>query len=65
MKLRRLYTEERLQVRRRGGRKQALGHAGTDGLCRRAPTAQRWSLDFAFGHADRRAAVPNSRESGG
>lgn len=44
-KLRRLYTEERLQVRRRGGRKRALGT--------RAPLAlpqgpnQRWSLDFA------------------
>jgi putative transposase len=44
-KLRRLYAEERLQVRRRGGRKRALGT--------RAPMAlpqgpnQRWSLDFA------------------
>ena len=43
-KLYRLYREERLQVRRRGGRKRALGT--------RAPTAlpegpnQRWSLDF-------------------
>ncbi|WP_461336055.1 IS3 family transposase [Bradyrhizobium liaoningense] len=43
-KLRRLYREERLQVRRRGGRKRALGS--------RAPMAipqganQRWSLDF-------------------
>jgi putative transposase len=43
-KLRRLYTEERLQVRRRGGRKRALGT--------RAPLAlpnapnQGWSLDF-------------------
>ena len=43
-KLRRLYAEERLQVRRRGGRKRALGT--------RAPmtlpqgTNQRWSLDF-------------------
>ena len=43
-KLRRLYAEERLQVRRRGGRKRALGT--------RAPPAlpqgsnQRWSLDF-------------------
>jgi len=43
-KLRRLYREERLQVRRRGGRKRALGT--------RAPMAipqgpnQRWSLDF-------------------
>jgi putative transposase len=44
-KLRRLYREECLQVRRRGGRKRALGT--------RAPMAlpqgpnQRWSLDFA------------------
>jgi putative transposase len=43
-KLRRVYREERLQVRRRGGRKRALGS--------RAPMAlpqgrnQRWSLDF-------------------
>ena len=43
-KLRRLYAEERLRVRRRGGRKRALGT--------RAPMAipqgsnQRWSLDF-------------------
>jgi putative transposase len=43
-KLRRLYREERLQVRRRSGRKRALGT--------RAPMAipqgpnQRWSLDF-------------------
>jgi len=43
-KLRRLYTEERLQVRRRGGRKRALG-------TRRPITVpqgpnQRWSVDF-------------------
>lgn len=43
-KLRRLYREERLQARRRGGRKRALGT--------RAPMVlpqspnQRWSLDF-------------------
>jgi len=43
-KIRRLYREERLQVRRRGGRKRALGT--------RAPLVlpqgpnQRWSLDF-------------------
>jgi putative transposase len=43
-KLRRLYAAERLQVRRRGGRKRALGT--------RAPMTlpqgpnQRWSLDF-------------------
>ena len=44
-KLRRLYREERLQVRRRGGRKRALG-------TRRpliVPNArnERWSIDFA------------------
>jgi putative transposase len=44
-KLRRIYTEEKLQVRRRGGRKRALG-------TRRRPMEvpdgpnQRWSLDF-------------------
>lgn len=44
-KLRRIYADERLQVRRRGGRKRALGT--------RAPLTlpqgpnQRWSLDFA------------------
>jgi putative transposase len=44
-KLRRLYREERLQVRRRGGRKRAIGTrtpmAVPDG------PSQRWSLDFA------------------
>jgi putative transposase len=44
-KLRRIYREERLEVRRRSGRKRAL--------CTRAPMAipqgpnERWSLDFA------------------
>lgn len=43
-KIRRLYSEEQLQVRRRGGRKRAMGT--------RAPMTipqgpnQRWSLDF-------------------
>jgi len=43
-KLRRLYREERLQVRRRGGRKRALGTRRPMIL----PTApnERWSLDF-------------------
>ena len=46
-KLRRIYAEERLQVRRCGGRKRALGA--------RAPLAlpqgpnQRWSMDFCLG----------------
>ncbi len=43
-KLRRLYAEERLQVRRRGGRKRALGARAPIALPE-APN-QRWSLDF-------------------
>jgi putative transposase len=43
-KLRRLYGEERLQVRRRGGRKRALGTRAPMTLPQ-APN-QRWSLDF-------------------
>jgi putative transposase len=43
-KLRRLYREERLQVRRRGGRKRALGTRAPMTLPR-GPN-QRWSLDF-------------------
>lgn len=44
-KLRRLYREERLQVRRRGGRKRARGTRAPLPLPRAAN--QRWSLDFA------------------
>src|SRR5262249_56656083 len=44
-KLRRLYREERLQVRRRGGRKRALGSRAPIVLPQRPN--QRWSLDFA------------------
>jgi putative transposase len=44
-KLRRLYREERLQVRRRGGRKRARG-AGGKMAVPDGPN-QRWSLDFA------------------
>ncbi len=44
-KLRRLYAEERLQVRRRGGRKRALGTRAPIALPHAAN--QRWSLDFA------------------
>jgi putative transposase len=44
-KLRRLYREERLQVRRRGGRKRAIGVRAPMTLPH-APN-QRWSLDFA------------------
>ncbi|MBK6469015.1 MAG: hypothetical protein IPF96_21035 [Rhodobacter sp.] len=43
-KLRRLYRKERLQVRRRGGRKRALG-TRRPMLVPDAPTI-RWSLDF-------------------
>jgi putative transposase len=43
-KLRRIYREERLMVRRRGGRKRALGTRAPLGLPQ-APN-QRWSLDF-------------------
>ena len=43
-KLRRLYREERLQVRRRGGRKRALGTMAPLALPQ-GPN-QRWSLDF-------------------
>jgi putative transposase len=44
-KLRRIYAEERLQVRRRSGRKRALG-ARAPMAIPRGPN-QRWSLDFA------------------
>ena len=43
-KLRRLYREEKLQVRKRGGRKRALGTRRPMVLPRAAN--QRWSLDF-------------------
>jgi putative transposase len=43
-KLRRLYNEERLQVRRRGGRKKALGTRSPMTIPQ-GPN-QRWSLDF-------------------
>jgi putative transposase len=43
-KLRRLYREEGLQVRRRGGRKRALGTRAPIALPQRPN--QRWSLDF-------------------
>ncbi len=43
-KLRRLYREERLQVRRRGGRKRALGTRSPMTIPQ-GPN-QRWSLDF-------------------
>jgi len=43
-KLRRLYREERLQLRRRGGRKRALGTRAP--MTVPAAANQRWSLDF-------------------
>jgi putative transposase len=52
-KLRRLYREERLQVRRRGGRKRALGTSAPMALPQ--GLNQRWSLDFlSDGFADGR-----------
>jgi len=59
-KLYRLYKEERLTVRKRGGRKRALGT--------RAPMAipqsrnLRWSLD-RDGHAGERTALPHPHSS--
>jgi putative transposase len=43
-KLRRLYREERLRVRRRGGRKRALGARSSMALPQ--GSNPRWSLDF-------------------
>jgi putative transposase len=43
-RLRRLYSEERLQVRRRSGRNRALGTRSPMAAPQRAN--QRWSLDF-------------------
>jgi len=43
-KLRRLYREEKLQVRRRGGRKRALGTRRP--MVLPSTTNERWSLDF-------------------
>ena len=43
-KLRRLYGQEKLQVRRRGGRKRALGTRAP--LVQAAGPNRRWSLDF-------------------
>ena len=43
-KFRRLYAEERLQVRRRGGRKRELGTRRPMAILQGAN--QRWSLDF-------------------
>ena len=56
-KLYRLYREERLTVRKRGGRKRALGT--------RAPMAipqdrnLRWSLDFVCRYIGQRPALPH------
>ena len=44
-KLRRLYREEKLQVRKRGGRKRALGTRAPMTIPQGAN--QRWSVDFA------------------
>ena len=44
-KLRRIYAKERLQVRRRGGRKRALGTR--EPLTLPQGPNQRWSMDFS------------------
>jgi len=44
-KLRRLYREEKLQVRKRGGRKRALGTRRP--MLLPSTTNERWSLDLA------------------
>ena len=56
-KLYRLYKEERLTVRKRGGRKRALGHAGTDG----DPAGPQSALVARLrdGHAGERPALPH------
>jgi hypothetical protein len=54
-KLRRLYREEKLQVRRRGGRKRALGTRQADGGAGVEPN-ERWSLDFRLATPSRTGA---------
>jgi putative transposase len=54
-KLYRLYHEEKLMVRRRGGRKRALGIRAPMLLPERLN--QRWSLDFIADNAERRPAL--------
>jgi len=44
-RIKRLYREEKLAIRRRGRQKRGLGGAGVDGWCPIAAN-QRWSLDF-------------------
>ena len=63
-KLRRLYAEEKLQVKRRGGRKRALGTRRPMSV----PDApnRRWSLDFvsdAFTDCRRFRVLPSSTTS--
>jgi putative transposase len=54
-KLRRLYREEGLQVRRRGGRKRTIGTRAPMTIPQGAN--QRWSLDFASGERIKPSAV--------
>jgi transposase InsO family protein len=56
-KLRRLYREERLQVRRRGGRKRALGTRAPMALPLPQGPNQRWSLDVVVGSASWRSSM--------
>jgi len=55
-KLRRLYAEEPLQVRRRGGRKRALSTRAPMTLPQGPPAPV---AGLCFGRADRRSAVPH------
>ncbi|MBA3896177.1 MAG: transposase [Sphingomonadaceae bacterium] len=58
-KVYRLYLEERLTVRKRGGRKRALGTQAPMALLQEPN--QRWSLDNALGHVGLRPAVPHAQ----
>ena len=58
-KFRRLYREERLQVRRRGGAQAGAGHAGTDDTAARCPISTgAWiSCRSAFADGGRRFRI--------
>lgn len=55
-KVYRLYREKRLTVRKRGGRKRALGTRAPMAISQES--SQRWSLDNALGLVGLRPAVP-------
>ena len=60
-RFRRLYREEGLQVRKRGGRKRALGTRAPLQLPR-GPNV-RWSIDFVSDSFHGRTSVPRARRS--